>query len=359
MKGEVAYLYAFDVANEIAIGKVQGLPRHVLEPLEIRADHTLPKDIPFYKPMAIHPGSLDIQYEGQPVLPVVHVYEVGIISVILRIPFEVQQLHDLLPFHAPVLAKGQGLDHVAQQICAKICADMSDALIKPSPLLDPEAYTVFCVTEIPGQQNLEQWFTGHSSEIAELLTENKPGVLSGMQVEEVLRMKHSYTQKDMAIIDWDAALVVELNGYIKDVLYVLELANLQLEEYKVMDKRLDLYLDKAYEDIKEHRFAWSRSYLGILRKLRELRMDITKLNDEVTHITKFLGDWYLARVYLAARERFHLRQWRSSVEERLKQLDTMYTVVHTEIANLRMLWLEAIIVIFFAIDILAVFLLKK
>jgi hypothetical protein len=86
--------------------------------------------------------------------------------------------------------------------------------------------------------------------------------------------------------------------------------------------------------------------------LRRFRVDVAKLADEVTHITKFFGDWYLARVYLGARDRFYLDQWRASVEQRLAQLDKLYSVVHTEVNEQRMLWLEAIIVIFFAIDLL-------
>ena len=37
-----------------------------------------------------------------------------------------------------------------------------------------------------------------------------------------------------------------------------------------------------------------------LRHLRRFRVDVAKLTDEVTHITKFFGDWHLARVYLGA-----------------------------------------------------------
>jgi hypothetical protein len=67
----------------------------------------------------------------------------------------------------------------------------------------------------------------------------------------------------------------------------------------------------------------------------------------------------LARVYLAAHERFHLDRWRSSVEHRLGQLDRLYSVFHAEINERRMLWLEIIIVVFFAVDLLALFWLKR
>ena len=86
--------------------------------------------------------------------------------------------------------------------------------------------------------------------------------------------------------------------------------------------------------------------------MRLIRVDLTKLNDEVTHISKFFGDWYLARIYLGAAERFYLSQWRQSVENRLGQLDDLYSVVNADINNRRMVWLELLIVFFFAIDLL-------
>jgi hypothetical protein len=145
---------------------------------------------------------------------------------------------------------------------------------------------------------------------------------------------------------------VDLTGYVDDVLYALELANLQLEEFKVMDRRLDKYLDRAYEDLERRPMPLFGAANKTLRHLRRFRVDVAKLTDEVTHITKFFGDWYLARVYLGARDRFYLDQWRASVEQRLAQLDKLYSVVHAEVNEQRMLWLEIIIVIFFAIDLL-------
>src|SRR5262249_61359996 len=115
----------------------------------------------------------------------------------------------------------------------------------------------------------------------------------------------------------------------------------------------------AYDDVERRRLPLFGGASKTLRFLRRLRVDVAKLTDEVTHITKFFGDWYLARVYLGARDRFYLDQWRASVEQRLGQLDQLYSVVHTEINERRMFWLEVIIVIFFAIDLLAILFLKK
>ncbi len=358
MKGEVVYLYAFDVANGIIIGKVGEVLASKPVPLEINIDHTIPKDTPLYKPLSIELAPLNTLITGHLIRPMIHVYEIGAISIAMRVSVEIENLNELMPFHMPTLENGKSLSEAAKEICIDACKSLKDVMVQPSDFSEPEAYTVFCLTDIGNQPDLDEWLVNNRTAIAELLTESKPGLLDEMQVDEVMRIQYAYAKGDLTIIDWDAAFVVDLTGYVDDVLYVLELANLQLEEYLAMDKKLDGYLNKAYEDVKSHNLRLFRSYPKILKTLRVLSVDVIKLNDEVTNITKFFGDWYLARVYLGAHERFHLEQWRNSVGARLKQLDSIYTVVHSEITNFRMLSMEALIVIFFAIDLLMLFFLR-
>jgi hypothetical protein len=54
----------------------------------------------------------------------------------------------------------------------------------------------------------------------------------------------------------------------------------------------------------------------------------------------------------------YLEQWRASVEQRLAQLDKLYSVVHAGVNEQRMLWLEIIIVIFFAFDLVILLVVK-
>jgi hypothetical protein len=260
-----------------------------------------------------------------------------------------------LPYHRPTFDNGQTFDQAACEICAKVISSLRDVMVQPMPISTPEAYTVFCMTDLGGACDVSAWVDSQRSEIAQLLTETSRQTLSASQIDEVLRLRRSFATTDLVVIDWDAALVVDLNGYSDDILYVIELANLQLEEYKMMDERLDRQLDRAYEDVKRRPLGFFGASTRILRSLRLLRVDVTKLNDEVTHISKFFGDWHLARVYRDAAERFYLDHWRKSVEERLSQLDSLYSVVHADISNQRMFWLEVIIVVFFAIDIAMLF----
>src|SRR5262249_55146068 len=122
-----------------------------------------------------------------------------------------------------------------------------------------------------------------------------------------------------------------------------------------MDRDLDKYLDRAYDDLEKRHLTLFGVPTVVLGTLRRFRVDLTKLADEVTHITKFFGDWHLARVYLAARERFYLDQWRGSVERRLAQLDQLYSVVHSEIYEKRTMWLEVAVVVLILLELVALF----
>jgi hypothetical protein len=355
MRGEVVYFYAFDVANEIVAGRVGTVLGGRPAPLELRLKHAAPKDVAFHRPLAVTPPPLDARLAGQPVRTRVHVYEVGVVSIAFRAAVECAELAELLPFHEPTLEDGRPLDRVAVALCAAVRRDLGGALVRPSPPTEPEAYTAFCLTDPAQGGDVAGWFAGERARVAGLLSGLPPDRLSEAQVAEALRLRWSLEKDDLVVIDWDAALVVDPAGPAEDVLYVLEVANLQLEEFRMMDRALDRSLDRAYGDLERRgAAALFGSTAGVLRKLRWSRVDLSKLADEVTNITKFVGDWYLARVYLGARERFHLDRWRASVEQRLGQLDELYSVARAEVFERRLLWLEVLMAVFFAIDLVAI-----
>jgi hypothetical protein len=355
MTGEVVYLFAYDVGNEIILSQVERILDHAPASLDIRHDHTAPRDLPRRSPLSVDlPSSLSI---GDRRLRVqVRIFDVGVVSLIFRVAVEAASLASLKAYHEPALSDGRALQSAAHELCEQVVRDLGRAVQKPAPSTIPEAYTVFVLTDLDGPTDLPAWLADHQADVAGLLSDVNADLLAPSQIAEVLRHQQSFEKTDLVVVDWDAALAVDLSGYVDDVLYVLELANLQLEEFRVMDAALDRQLTKAYGLVERlPRFLVGRPMAG-LRYVREMSVDLTKLADEVTHTTKFLGDWYLARVYLSARERFHLEEWRASVAQRLRQLNDLYSVVRAEVNERRMLWLEVMIVVFFAIDLLAILL---
>jgi hypothetical protein len=357
LKGQVVFLYAFDVANEIQSSRVRAILSEQPLPLQIRPDRTGPKGVFPYRPLAIEPRPLDTTMRGQPVRLMVRVYDVGVVAIVMRVNVEVENLLDLLCYHGQAFDSGQTVSEAAAKLCSLVSDNIRDAMISPGLPTEPEAYTVFSITELEGISDVSEWARRERRNIAGLLCETDPEQLSDDQVAESTRLHQSFEKGDLVVIDWDAALLVDLSGYVDDVLYTLELANLQLEEFRALDQRLDKYLDRMYEDL-ERRPRWGTP-LATLQMLRRLRVDVAKLDDEVTHITKFFGDWYMARVYISARDRFHLDQWRQSVEHRLSELGQVHGIIAGELYDRRMLWLEIAIVVLFIIDILGLLFLKR
>lgn len=359
MKGEVVYLYAFDVASEIKTDKVgpclaHGSATPAPLPFRLRVDRATPRSVPYYQPLTLElPVPAGLTLRGLPLKIQLRIYDVGALCVNVTVPFEAATLVELLPMHNAVLSDGRALDQLAEEQCTQVMTMIRAALVEPTKPTEPEAYTVFCLTELDGTRDVEHWLEEHRAEIAGLLTETDPARLSQQQITEVHRITRSFETTDHVIIDWDAALVVDLTGYVEDTLYVLELATVQLEEFHVIDGKLDHYLNRAYELFGKKRAPMPGATRRALRELRKIRVDATKLIEEVTHISKFFGDYFLARVFVGARNRFHLDHWRNSVQERLQQLDQLYSVVQAESNDRRMLVLEATIVVLFLVDIAA------
>jgi hypothetical protein len=152
-------------------------------------------------------------------------------------------------------------------------------------------------------------------------------------------------------MDWDAALIIDEPRYFDETLYIMELANLQLAELEAYDTILDDAVERAYRDLAARRFSrWSGA--GTQRELREIRMDLARLSDELSNITKFFGDWHLARIYQGLSSRFHLGDWHKTVDEKLKTLDDVYQILQQDRNNRWMLVLEVTIVLLFLVDIL-------
>jgi hypothetical protein len=362
MKGTVVYLYAFDIANEIRTKSVHELLSEKPFPFQIRVGVAAPRDVPIYTPLTISlkPIVATSSVGNVTLKPYVKVFDVGALSISYEVAFEKGGLSELVPYHQ-LLIGNEPLSELAEKLADQVMDALKPHLVKPNRERPPaEAYTAFCLSELDAP--VPDWVRAHRVEIAGLLNEEpQPERLAERQVDETMSHALAYTREDFTVIDWDAALVVDTGGYVDDVLYMIELSNLQLEEYRLLDDRLDRLFIMAYEDLERHSTIWNLLFATDTRlsAIRRIRMDITKMSEELSNITKFVGDWYLARVYLSCKHRFHLGHWEASVDQKLHELDRLYSLVHQGINEKRMLVLELAIVALFVFEVIATFFIRK
>jgi hypothetical protein len=355
--GEVVYIYAFDVAYDMSRQPIRELLGQPVAQFVVDASKRSPRHLFFYKPRMVRLPPMERIGPHGPVRieRTVKILPVGAISILVRVPFSVARVEDLVDYHDLEFRNGV-LQEEVRQLAEEIRRELDPYLIRPVPQLAPEeAYTAFCIKSplltIDGNTlNAEDWLRSQRREVASLLTQ-EPDIdhLSKQETEESTQRFLSYYEHDLVVVDWDAALIVDEAENFDETLYVMELANLQLAELEAYDRLLDEALERSYRDLGERR---ARTRSDILRELRDIRIDLARFNDELSNITKFFGDWHLARIYENISARFHLGDWHRSIDGKLKTLDDLYQLLKHDQNNRWMLLLECTIVLLFIIDVI-------
>ncbi|QOV90797.1 hypothetical protein [Humisphaera borealis] len=358
--GEVVYFYAFDVAYEMHRRPIQTLLGQPVVEFALDTNKRAPRQHTFFRPNTVRLPAMERITPNGPLRleRVIKILPVGAISITIRVPFTVKSLDELTSYHDLRFGDGTYLYEEVRRLANEVREELEPFFVRPvdGSLRDEEAYTVFCLNAQSGSANrCEDWLKLHRREVAALLTEEVDhGRLSDQEVEESTGKWLSYYEQDLVVIDWDAALVIDEPRFFEEALYLIEMANLQLAELEAYDRLLDGAVERSYRDIGARKWSTFKT-IGIPRDLRELRIDLARLSDELLNTTKFFGDWHMARIYQALSDRFHLEEWHRTIDEKLKTLDELYQLLRSEQNNRWMLILEVSIVVLFVVDLAMLF----
>ncbi|MFA5240524.1 MAG: hypothetical protein WC476_12575, partial [Phycisphaerae bacterium] len=320
-----------------------------------------PRQMFFYRPRVFDfPAQTKQLPDGKTisVRRTVKLFSIGAISISVRVPFCVSSLDELVAYHDLRFADTT-LEQDIYDLAESVRRDLEPYCVRPVPAItQAEAYTVFCLNNLPPIQegdgsSAEQWLKSNRRQIAALLTQEENAAnLADQEISESTQVSVSYYKNDLVVVDWDSAIAVGKGTLIDDVLHIMELANVQLVELAAYDRILDDSLQLSYKDISQLRFSSSRD---VHKRLREIRIDLSRLSDELSNITKFFGDWHLAQIHGNLANRFHLGEWHRIIEEKLRMLGDLYQILQQDKTNFLMLVLETTIVLLFIIDLILLF----
>src|ERR1041385_3691832 len=99
-RGEIVYIYAFDVAYEMTRQPVRELLGQPVAQFVVDASKRSPRHLFFYRPQMVRLPPLERFGPGGPlrIERVVKLLPVGAISITIRVPFEVDRVEDLVGF---------------------------------------------------------------------------------------------------------------------------------------------------------------------------------------------------------------------------------------------------------------------
>jgi hypothetical protein len=358
--GRVVYIFAFDIAYDMKRDRISELLGNRLEEFSIGPSKRSPKQMFFYRPQMLKLPEQKLKIFGKDVniQQTIKIFNIGAVSIQLTVPFEVERIGQLISYHDLNIGQFSIGQHV-RMLAEDILHQLKPFCVRPvTQLSQPEEYTIFCFDGLPGRDdssnfNAEKWFINNRRAVAALLTEEeKPDSLSEQEAMESTEQYFIYYQSDLVVVDWDAALIIGEEENLGDVLHVMEVANVQLMELEAYDRVLDSSLETAYRDLARTHTSPGRE---VLKNLREIRVDLARLNDELVNITKFFGDWHLARIYQSVSKRFHLADWHKIIGEKIRTLGELYQMLQENRFNFWMVMLEIAIVLLFVIDVLLLF----
>ncbi len=205
---------------------------------------------------------------------------------------------------------------------------------------NPEAYENYSVFTIAGYDGEPEQFLDHAPQMAALLKSERME-LDPREVDYTLRWQIKYGRNDLSIIDWDGAFLFDQEGDFEEDIELLTLANLQLLRHRILDRQLDTRLEAMGElvDRPFGRGRWGpwagfrskflvRDLIEVMKNRMLSISQLQRLDREI----KLIGDWYSARFFELATNKFKLDDWRQSILGKLDLLEDIYSIISENFA---------------------------
>lgn len=356
ISGRVHVMLAFDVGFQIDLDRAERLVREPTRRRVVRARRPAPVWFDY------SPPPLRLVLEGEPVAVgerqtetaiEMLIYDFGAALLIYQLPLP-ESLSELPALGADLFAH-MNLEADARSRVAGILDTIRPAITRPGLSEAVEDYVVYAVTDWGNSSTPVELFEAHRSLLARAI-EAERGELAPEQAERSTTGRISYGPGDLAVIDWNAAILFDREP--DDVIAVLQHANVELLELRVLDLELDSILDHADETLASliktrlwPGFASSR----ILGRSASVQTDAAVMFEGVNNAIKLLGNQYLARLYRLAAGRLDLPAWHSSVQRKLDATDSLYQKMSDTASTRRLETLEWIIIILIAVSIIIPF----
>lgn len=351
-KGTCHVLYAFDVGMEIDVVKGARLITSGTLDGSLRPNRRFPRYFDY------HPAPLRITQEIAPIAvwedisttPSVEMvlYDFGGVSVTYALPFEggaerIRNFSDYLT-ETDILLKD------ARTRVERLVASIASVIERPRVADLVEDYVIFQVEELQSNTVVDELPSRYGPALAQILRGEKQP-LSDEEIRDALSCAISYSPEDLTLIDWYAALVFDREA--DDVRAVLEFANVELLELRLLDHQLDNSLEETYDILTQQDWL---TVLGLrhtaqLRRVGQLVVEAAILFERVSNAIKLLGDQYLARVYRLAAHRFHLAEWNTALLRKLDAIESLYQKISDRTASRRLELLEWIIILLIAFEV--------
>lgn len=317
----------FDVADEINLDLVQALwtSRNKIAS-RLRLDRVSTKSITFKDPpVLVELGSHEMRFGDHVYLTEIkaRIFDLGVISLILRICFEDDVSYDEY-LDMAIITENMPEDELRSYLDA-VLETIRPACSNERVSDFDEDFVVYYF-----QEKLPNW------DLVPLLLKDRTPV-SQQTREETLANSFSYSD-DITYLAWDSAVVFDPSGSL-DVPDLLEFANAQFLELRYYDNALNNAIDRTYDELEEASVTGKatrlKSYRQIRGHLMELMADVSTLTSNINNALQVTEDIFYARIYTRYLSLLRASIWKDNIDNKLRVIQRSYNLLNEEVAMYR------------------------
>lgn len=346
--GSLIFLNLFDIGGEVRLEDIK-------DELEKFGKISSEFDEPYTK-YWIELGKLSLKITVDEETEI-KIYPVGTILVRSRIKIENKSFGEVIDI---IKERENVIKENAKLTAEKISESLEKEIYNKYEKHDiSESYKIVEVNEfekkgLDGKTIRPLEILANKNKIAMLLGEEKSfECMSKEDIDESLRLRHSFSGGDAIVVGWSTALVYCNPLVFGNILHMLELAKMQLLELRIYDMLLDSMMKEAQQILNSVGTPFvSRKLSEKISITSSMRIEIISVIQDVMNIAKVAKDRVSMEVYELASERFAIDYWFSVVNNKIEKLNDIYKDAYEKMGTARNISLEWMIVVLIIIEII-------
>lgn len=351
-KGRILVYRVFDIGSEVSLDEVYRMLEQSGNLTRFKLDRNYKMSFVISNaPLTINLGTVEIPFFDKIIAVELtgRLWHFGTLSLSFNIPIQEGTTLEELTKIANFLENDEVLDGVARQRAKMFQDEIKSVLQTVTDWHMNEDYIIYFLQEIDGINGEAMNLVKESDVPALILGETKER-LSDQIKNTILEYTYQYSKDDLAVIDWNSAVIVEPSGSM-DVPLVIEFALSQLLEMRYYDDLLDEKLNTLYNEVAmKKRGLLSNRYSKIAEEAGRMYLEIAEVVESVENSLKVVGDFYHAKIFRAASIKFRFKDWQTSIDEKLSNLAEVSKLLHSQVAESRSELLEIIIMLMIAYE---------
>ena len=186
-----------------------------------------------------------------------------------------------------------------------------------------EEYSILLVQN--AKPSPDKWLEKNAVALATFIRSQKD-TLDKAEIDEILMSRTHYSSKEATVVDWEGAIIIAPNADYQSDIALLKIGNYQLIRYRMLDKSIELMLDRISETFFKNKKR-PRPTRGMIRQIAEHKLEMMLSFERAEQNMLLIGDWYTADLYEAIHDQFYLKDWKENVKSKLDSLESIVQTI--------------------------------